>query len=141
MLSNPGGTSSTSSRVPLGLGLSAAVLAFLAFAQGEDAWLAGGLFLLASLLGLVILASIWLPVIKMRRPLVALRGSLIFAVVMVVAALAGQGMRKADLRPTLQRVESLATAATAHHRTHRTLPASLAEIEASLPPPDRPCMR
>lgn len=137
MMSKSGGTSSTSSRVLLGLGLSAAVLAFLTSAQGEDAWLAAGLFLMAALLGFVTFASIWLPVIKTRRPLVALRGSLVFAAVMVVAALAGQGMRKADLRPTMQRVESLATAVTEHHRTHGMLPVSLAEIEASLPPPDR----
>lgn len=137
MTSKPGGTSSTSSRVLLGLGLSAAVLVFLTSAQGEDAWLAAGLFLMAALLGLVTVASIWLPMIKTRQPPVAVRGSLIFGIVMVVAALAGHGMRQAGLRPTMQRVESLATAVTEHHRTHRTLPESLAEIEASLPPPAR----
>ena len=134
----PARSSTATSFVLLGLGLSAASLAFLTSSKGEDAWLAGGLFLLTAVLALLSFAGIWFRGIKAHRSLRALRDTCVLVAVLIVAAILGHQMRYRELTPTMQRIEVLTAAITEHHRTHGSLPDSLAEIDASLPKPGSP---
>lgn len=136
MPSAPDRSSTTGSILLLGLGLLAAALAFLASSKGEDAWLAAGYFLFTAILALVLLVVIWIRRIKAQRPLQALRDTCVLVAVLIVATILGHRMRYRELTPTMQRIEVLAAAITEHHRTHGSLPASLAEIDSSLPKPD-----
>ncbi len=124
--------------VHLGLGLSAAALTFLTFSKGEDAWLAAGYFLFTATLALVSFVMIWIRGIKAHRPLPALRDTFVLVAILIFATILGHQMRYRKLTPTMQRIETLAAAITEHHRTHGALPASLTELDGSLPKPDSP---
>ncbi|MBN8419897.1 MAG: hypothetical protein J0L73_13345 [Verrucomicrobia bacterium] len=138
MPSAPARSLNAASFVLLGLGLSAAALAFLTSFPAEDAWLAAGYFLFPAILTLLSFVVIWFRGIKAHRPLPALRDTCVLAAVLIFATILGHQMRYRELTSTMQRIEALAAAITEHHWIHGALPASIAELDASLPKPDRP---
>ncbi len=110
-----------------------AALTLQTFWQGEDAWHSAALLLLALTVGCAVFVLIWLKGLLTKRLSRALRESLGLVALFILSSVAGNSLRKADLRPTKERVEALAGAIAEHQRSHGKLPDSLNVIEGSLP--------
>lgn len=114
-----------------------AALALLTFWQGEDAWRCAGWLLLTLGAGIVVFVRIWLGALRTHGASRALRDSAGLVALFILGTVAGSWLRKADLKPTKERVEMLAAAIAEHQRTHGSLPESLSAVEAALPQSSR----